>query len=189
MAKSIKVRAIDIKRMIAAVSTHYGLVPVEFVGKSGALLAKGRYYVAGLMQVSPDAMDLEILRALTQYHTGGVVAPEQCEKFALYQRCIIEGRDPVLAGCDGSEVGIMRELGLPVENPSTESTGVYDECEDEAEPEEPDQTGVTPLREVLVSELGGLPTLEEMRPLIQSQIDAMGLTGKITVEEFSDIWA
>lgn len=184
--KTIKLRKIDIKRLTADIALTREYIPQSMVGKSGGLLAKGRFYLLGLLQLRTDADDYELLVSLVQYYCG-FASHERVERVALYCRCIWEGRDVSIAGCDDDDLAMIGALGYPLVNPSIDDT--------EAEGDDDGIAGEVPAgrgsdtRDTLIRELGSLPSLEEMRPLIQSQIDAMGLTGQITVEEFSDIWS
>lgn len=186
--KTIKLRKIDIKRLTADIALKHNLLPQSMVGKSGGLLAKGRFYLLGLLQLPTDADDYGLLVTLVQYYCG-FPSHERVERVALYCRCICEGRDVSIAGCDDDDLAIIGTLGFPLVNPSIDDTEAEeDDDDDDIAGEVPEGWG-NDTRDTLIRELGGLPSLEDMRPLIQSQIDAMGLTGQITVEEFSDIWS
>ncbi len=186
--KSIKVRAIDIKRAIALITSEQGHIPTSMLGKAGTLLGKARSYMIGMLQLPIDATDLELLRAMVQFYCG-FSSHGAVDRVSMYLRCLHEDRDVAIADCDERDLQMIMtlvpSLKIPHQDEHPEDEGTSDdggECGIDA-------VEASSTRETMISKLGGLPTLDEMRPLIQSQIDAMGLTGQITVEEFSDIWA
>lgn len=188
MAKQIKVRAIDIKRAIAMVAYEQGYTPAGMVGKAGTLLCKARSYMIGSLHLPIDATDLELFEAILNYHCG-VSDSGLFGRVLMYLRCVREGRDVAIAECSERDLQMIMTLVPSLktphqqDHPEDEMDHVDEgDCDDDVVPDHG-------TRENLISELGGLPSLDEMRPLIQAQIDAMGLTGQITVEEFSDIWS